>query len=127
LVNTKKINKLILGCPRPKICFSGLPLNPSRHQAGRTFHLSPSLRRTVAKRKKRWSWSIQKNKKKKILGCPRPKFFFSGLPNLLPQKIRLPLISFFSRVSYIWGITSREAPQKIKLPLISFFSGVSYI
>jgi len=41
-----------------------------------------------------------------ILGCPRPKYFFSGLPNLLPQKIRLPLISFFSGVSYIW-----EAPQ----------------
>jgi hypothetical protein len=43
-----------------------------------------------------------------ILGCPRPKLFFSGLPNLLPQKIRLPLISFFSGVnyisgSYIWG------------------------
>jgi len=37
------------------------------------------------------------------LGCPRPKYFFSGLPNLLLQKIRLPLISFFSRVSYIWG------------------------
>jgi len=38
-----------------------------------------------------------------ILGCPRPKYFFSGLPNLLPQKIRLPLISFFFGVSYIWG------------------------
>jgi len=38
-----------------------------------------------------------------ILGCPRPKYFFSGLPNFLPQKIRLPLISFFSGVSYIWG------------------------
>jgi len=36
-----------------------------------------------------------------ILGCPRPKYFFSGLPNLLPQKIRLPLIFFFSGVSYI--------------------------
>jgi hypothetical protein len=44
-----------------------------------------------------------KKKKKKILGCPRPKYFFSGLPNLLPQKIRLPLISFFFGVSYIWG------------------------
>jgi hypothetical protein len=38
-----------------------------------------------------------------ILGCPRPKYFFSYLSNLLPQKIRLPLISFFSGVSYIWG------------------------
>ncbi len=37
------------------------------------------------------------------MGYLRLKFFFSGLPNLLPQKIRLPLISFFSRVSYIWG------------------------
>jgi hypothetical protein len=46
-----------------------------------------------------------------ILGCPRPKYFFFGLPNLLPQKIRLPLIYFFSGVSYIWGITSGEAPQ----------------
>jgi len=36
-----------------------------------------------------------KKRKNLILGCPRPKFFFSGLPNLLPQKIRLPLISFF--------------------------------
>jgi hypothetical protein len=45
------------------------------------------------------------------MGCPRPKYFFSGLSNLLPQKIRLPLISFFSGVSYIWGITSGEAPQ----------------
>jgi hypothetical protein len=33
---------MILGCPRPKYFFSGLPLNPSRHQAGRTFH--PSLK-----------------------------------------------------------------------------------
>jgi hypothetical protein len=50
-----------------------------------------------------------------ILSCPRPKYFFSGLPNLLPHKIRLPLISFFSRISYIWGsyeVTSREAPQR---------------
>jgi hypothetical protein len=46
-----------------------------------------------------------------IMSYPRPKYFFSGLPNLLPQKIRLPLISFFSRVSYIWGVTSGEAPQ----------------
>jgi hypothetical protein len=38
-----------------------------------------------------------------IVGCPRPKYFFSGLPNLLLQKIRLPLISFFFGVSYIWG------------------------
>jgi hypothetical protein len=68
-----------------------------------------------------------KKRKKKIMGCPRPKYFFSGLPNLLPQKIRLPLISFFSGVSYMWGITSGEAPQKIRLPLISFFFGVSYI
>ncbi len=45
------------------------------------------------------------------MGCPRPKYFFSCLPNLLPQKIRLPLISFFSGVSYIQGITSEEAPQ----------------
>jgi hypothetical protein len=45
------------------------------------------------------------------MGCPRPKYFFSGLSNLLPQKIRLPLISFFSGVSYIWGITSGEAPH----------------
>jgi len=37
------------------------------------------------------------------MGCPRAKYFFSGLPNLLPQKIRLPLISFFSGISYIWG------------------------
>ncbi len=37
------------------------------------------------------------------MGCPRPKYFFSGLPNLLPQKIRLPPISFLSGVSYIWG------------------------
>jgi len=29
----------------------------------------------------------------------------------LPQKIRLPLISFFSGVSYIWEITFGEAPQ----------------
>jgi hypothetical protein len=26
------------------------------------------------------SWSIQKKKKNLILGCPRPKYFFSGLP-----------------------------------------------
>jgi hypothetical protein len=38
-----------------------------------------------------------------IMGYPRPKYFFSSLPNLLPQKIRLPLISFFSEVSYILG------------------------
>jgi hypothetical protein len=37
------------------------------------------------------------------MGCPRLKYFFSGLPNLLPQKIKLPLISFLSGVSYIWG------------------------
>jgi len=37
------------------------------------------------------------------MGCPRPKYIFFGLPNLLPQKIRLPLISFFFGVSYIWG------------------------
>jgi hypothetical protein len=53
----------------------------------------------------------KKKKKKKILGYPRPKYFFSGLPNLLPQKIKLPLISFFSGVNYIWGITSGEASQ----------------
>jgi hypothetical protein len=41
-----------------------------------------------------------KIKIKMILGCLRPKLFFSGLPNLLPQKIRLPLISFFSGVSF---------------------------
>ncbi len=35
-----------------------------------------------------------------ILTCSRPKYFFSGLPNLLPQKIRLPLISFFSGVNF---------------------------
>jgi hypothetical protein len=35
-----------------------------------------------------------------ILGCPRPKLFFFGLPNLLPQKVRLPLISFFSGVNF---------------------------
>jgi len=46
-----------------------------------------------------------------ILGCPRPKYFFSGLPNLLLQKIRLPLISFFSGVNYIWGSYIWEAPQ----------------
>jgi hypothetical protein len=40
----------------------------------------------------------KKKKKKKILGCPRPKYLFSGLPNLLSKKIRLPLISFFSGV-----------------------------
>jgi hypothetical protein len=40
-----------------------------------------------------------------------PKYFFSGLPNLLSQKIRLPLISFFSGVNYIWGITYGEAPK----------------
>jgi hypothetical protein len=38
-----------------------------------------------------------------IMGYPRPKYFFYGLPNLLPQKIKLPLISFFFGVSYIWG------------------------
>ncbi len=50
------------------------------------------------------------------MGCPRPKYIFSDLPNLLPQKIRLPLISFFSGVSYMESVTSREvtfgeAPQ----------------
>jgi hypothetical protein len=46
-----------------------------------------------------------------ILGCPRPKYFFSGLPNLLLQKIRLPLISFFSGVVTSWEVTFGEAPQ----------------
>jgi hypothetical protein len=60
------------------------------------------LGRTVAKRKKRKSWSIQKKKKKKKdYWLAKAKKFFSSLPNLLPQKIRLPLISFFSGVSYI--------------------------
>jgi hypothetical protein len=45
------------------------------------------------------------------MGCPKPKYFFSSLPNLLPQKIKLPLISFFFEIRYIWGITSGEAPQ----------------
>jgi hypothetical protein len=45
----------------------------------------------------------KKKKKKKILGCARPKYFFFGLSNLLPQNIRLPLISFFFGISYIWG------------------------
>jgi len=45
-----------------------------------------------------------------ILGYPRPKYFFFGLPNLLPQKIRLPLISFFSGVSYICGHTALPLP-----------------
>jgi len=46
-----------------------------------------------------------------ILGYPRPKFFFSGLPNLLPQKIRLPLISFSLESVTCGEVTSREAPQ----------------
>ncbi len=45
-----------------------------------------------------------------ILGCLRP-YFFSGLLNLLPQIIRLPLI-YFSLRSVTYGeITSWEAPQ----------------
>jgi hypothetical protein len=57
----------------------------------------------ITKKKKNVSLekTKKKKKKKKILGCPRPKYFVSSLPNLLPQKIRLPLISFFSGVSYI--------------------------
>jgi hypothetical protein len=61
------------------------------------------LGQTLAKRKKKVVLVNTKKKKKKILGYPRPKYFFSSLPNLLPQKIKLPLISFFSGVSYIWG------------------------
>ncbi len=62
------------------------------------------------------------------MGCPRPKYFFSSLPNLLPQKIRLPLISFFSGVNYIWG-SSKNFPgiaHTNKHSLESFY-GVSYI
>jgi hypothetical protein len=43
------------------------------------------------------------NTKKKRFWAVQGLNFFSDLPNLLPQKIRLPLISFFSGVSYIWG------------------------
>jgi hypothetical protein len=59
------------------------------------------------------------------MGCPRPKYFFFSLPNLLPQKIRLPLISFFYGVSYNLG--KLHLGKLHKLPLISFFSRVSYI
>jgi hypothetical protein len=48
------------------------------------------------------------------MGCPRSKFFFSDLPNLLLQKIRLPLISFFSRVSYIWGSSTGNGQWSTK-------------
>jgi hypothetical protein len=48
-----------------------------------------------------------------ILGCTRPKYFFSGLPNLLPQKIRLPLISFFS------GVNSQLHLGKLRLGKLS--------
>ncbi len=34
-----------------------------------------------------------------ILGCPRPKYFFSGLPNLLPQKINQTVPDFF----FLWS------------------------
>jgi hypothetical protein len=51
-----------------------------------------------------------------ILSCPKPKYFFSGLPNLLPQKIILPLISFFSRVSYIWGSSTGTGNDWKNLP-----------
>ncbi len=40
------------------------------------------------------------------MGCPRPKYFFSGLTNLLPQKIRLPLFLFS-----LESVTSGEAPE----------------
>ncbi len=46
-----------------------------------------------------------------ILGCPRPKFFFSGLPNLLPQKIRLPLIIFLLESVTCGEVTCGETPQ----------------
>jgi hypothetical protein len=35
------------------------------------------------------------------MGCLRPKYFFFGPLNLLLQKIKLTLISFFSGVSAI--------------------------
>ncbi len=61
------------------------------------------------------------------MGYPRPKYFFSGLPNLLPQKIRLPWFLFSLESVTSGEDTYGEAPQKIRLPLIFFFSGVSYI
>jgi hypothetical protein len=69
------------------------------------------LGRTVAKRKERYLGQYKK-KKKLIMGCPRPKYFFSGLPNLLPQKIRLPLISFLTAPDFffLWS----QLHKKIK-------------
>jgi hypothetical protein len=44
-----------------------------------------------------------------ILGCPRSKYFFSDLPNLLPQKIRGNLFSLESITSE--EVTFGETPQ----------------
>jgi hypothetical protein len=38
-----------------------------------------------------------------ILNCLRPKYYFFWSTKSLSQKIKLPLISFFSGVNYIWG------------------------
>jgi hypothetical protein len=58
--------------------------------------------------------SILKEKKGSLGQYPKKKKRFWAvqglniLPNLLLQKIKRPLISFFSGVSYIWGSSLRN-------------------
>ena len=61
---------------------------------------APKLRSQVLKT---ISWKPYPKISQVFLGLGNPECKLQVSKNLLPQKIRLPLISFLSGVSYIWG------------------------